>query len=194
MPKNTKNQTETHADAEDPSNMIPDLGIEMEGMSDENIALPPYWKADEEALEQGIPQGFYASLVGYDDRDPHFPRYVLRNESSKPLACKRGPADEADDVSVGKGEHFTCSVYEGLPLGDYAHLPVAVYVKDKVKTSKAGQTVWIWGMKVTPEVRKILDARKAEAAKDPQAIGHIPGHREIVNKAKEVKALSAARA
>jgi hypothetical protein len=191
MPKTTKNNENHENYVEEPENLIPDFGVDVEAMHDESISLPPYWQPDEEALEQGIAQGFHGRLVGFDDKDPAFPRYVLINEGPKDLTCKRGPSAEAEDVIVHKGEHFTCSVYDGLPLGDYAHLPVLVYVKDKVSTSTAGRTVWIWGMKVNSETQKILQARRAEAAKDSNAIGHIPGHKEVIAKSKEAKLLQA---
>lgn len=133
-----------------------------EGFEDEQVGLPPYWGPDEEKMEQKIPQGFYARVIGLDNADEDFKRVIL--QAGADILCHRGPRDDAEEVLVKKGDYFTCSAYAGLPLHRYIGIPVYVLAKSKRKIS-GGRTVWEWSLKVPTAAKPLLQRRReAEAA------------------------------
>lgn len=138
----------------------------------QQTGLPPYWAADEEVHKAGVAQGFYARVIGRDDGDPTFPRYVVQAGMDTP--CMKGGGDDAEPVIVKKGEFFTTSVYAGLPLERFIGVPVIVKVKDKRKINTKGgpRTIWDFTVEVTPQVDKILAARRQAAAERAIAQGN----------------------
>lgn len=167
MAKNDKKNHEKHTAAE--PDLMPNIpGVDLSGMEDEQVGLPPYWGPSEEAMNQGVAQGFYAKVAAFDDKDPEFHRYVMQSMQPE-LLCHRGPADGAEEMMVKKGEFFSISDYNGLPLGQYMGLgPIFVYVKDKVATATAGRSVWVWGVKVDKATKAVLNERR-QAQVLPQA-------------------------
>ncbi len=131
---------------------------------EEQTGMPPYWTPDEEAHNEGVIQGFYARVIGRDDGDPAFPRFVL--QAGQDMTAMQGGGDDAHEVDVPKGGFFTCSVYAGLPLERYIGIPVIVQVKAKraINTKQGRRTIWDWTLRVPESAQKILDERRQRAA------------------------------
>jgi len=131
---------------------------------DEQTGMPPYWKPSEEEMDQGIAQGFYGRVIGRDDGDPEFPRYVIQAGQDTP--CFQGGGDDAEPVLVKKGEFFTCSVYQSLRLERYIGIPVVVQAlrKRAIKTAAGRRTIWDWSLRVPDAAQRILNERRQRAA------------------------------
>lgn len=125
--------------------------------------FPPYWNPDEG-------KQFYAVPVGVDFRDPDFKRVIF--QAMAPTECQRGPAEDAEDVTVQPGEQFTCSLYAILEnqIGFLINLPIVLMADKKVKSNtNKTQSYWTFNLKISPESKKILTARRQKAA------GLLPG-------------------
>lgn len=155
--------------------MIQNPGIEgFQDYQDEQTGLPPYWGPNDELLgppdasgfrKPTVPMQFYGKVVSYDDSDPEFKRYVI--QAGHDILCKRGAKDVVEEVQIKKYEFFSVSDYAGLPLGRYIGLPVFAYIKGKrpIVSDRgiADQTVWEWGIKVSPQVKAKMDQRREKA-------------------------------
>lgn len=151
-PKNAKNTA--------PGAVDKDGMPSFEGWEEEQVGFAPYWNPEEGKF-------FYGKVVARDERDPDFMRYLV--QALMPHQCKRGAADDAEDVLVGTNEYFSISVYYSLsePF-DFAlenftakgdPMPMKVTAIKKVKT-KAGQPCWTWKMHLPPEYKKKLQAAR----------------------------------
>lgn len=126
-----------------------------EKWTEEQVGFAPYWQPKKGA-------SFIARVVQKDEGEGNqFTRYLL--QAGESIDCKRGPADEAEDVKVEKGELFTISVYYSLQgLFDFylenRFKPwMKVTAVEERKTSTPGQTVWTWKLLVSPEDKKKAD-------------------------------------
>lgn len=128
--------------------------------TEEQVGFAPYWSP--------VKGASFIARVMQKDIDPEakqFTRYLM--QAGEDLACKRGPADGAEDVTVKKGEYFTISVYFSLQgLFDFylesGHKPwMKVNALEERKTSTPGQTVWTWKLLVSPEDKKKADVLRA---------------------------------
>ena len=129
----------------------------------EDVGLPSYWTPELGKMFQG-------TVMGVDDKDPNFIRYQIM--ASKPMICKKGPADDAEEIEVLPGTIFTTSAYAALPLDFYIGFEVQVIC---VKTRKlpgneasrgAPRDIWEFKVLVAPETKKALDVlRKQDAEK-----------------------------
>lgn len=145
-------------------NVDPNGDPDFSTFTDEQIGFAPYWNP-----ETG--KEFYGALVARDERDPEFVRYLVMNLSNRPLACSRGPADNAEEVLVQKGETFSISVYHQLReafdfyLDVQSHklmvVPMRLIAQDKVKTASRNE-VWRFKLQVPMDVKKKLDAIRHE--------------------------------
>lgn len=127
-----------------------------QGYEEEQVGFPPYWSPEEGGQRfSGIP-------IARDDKDPEFVRYTLI--ADRVIHCKKGPAEDAEQVIVRPGERFSVSEYASLPLAELFGLPMMAVATHKSKTSTPGQSVWNWKLFLTPESKKQLHARRAEAA------------------------------
>lgn len=147
----------------DPNAGLPDFST----WSEEATGFAPYWNPEENAW-------FFARIIDKDERDPSFVRFLM--QAGHDIPCKRGPAEEAEDVMVNKGEFFTISVYYSLQdLFDFylelartgALTPTQQFMRimaiDKSKT-KAGQKVWNWKVLVDPQTKLIANQARAKLA------------------------------
>ncbi len=133
----------------------------------EETGFAPYWKPL-------AGKAFFARPIGRDDRDPEFVRYQMKLEQDE-LACQSGPKEDATDVLVKKGDTFTVSVYVQLDdkFNEYMECGLFPIVRcealREAKTSKPGQTCWIFDLRVSPEDKKKLAAFRQEKAKSMAA-------------------------
>ena len=126
---------------------------------EEQVGFAPYWNPEPE-------KWFFARVVARDERDPEFVRYLM--QAGMPLNCKRGPADDAEDVAVKPGEHFSFSVYHSLrdTFDFYLETGLSPFLRvqsiKEVKTKTTGQTCWTWKVLVSPQDKKILEKKREE--------------------------------
>lgn len=126
---------------------------------EEPTGFPPYWTPVEG-------RKILARPIAKDENDPDFPRYVL--VAGAPVPCEQGSADEKKPVTVKKGELFTCSVYGGLPLDRYMGVEVGIVCRGK-KAIPGGKSLWVFQLFVSPDQKKVLEAKRAEAKILPPA-------------------------
>lgn len=130
---------------------------------DEQIGFAPYWKPEPGKV-------FIARPVSIDERDPEFVRYQMQCEQVA-IECQRGPADGAETVTVNPGEQFSLSVYTQLAGVFNFYMESGIYPVCRVealkeqKTSKPGQTVWMFKLQVTPADKARLEAARKENTK-----------------------------
>jgi hypothetical protein len=130
----------------------------------EQTGFPPYWKP------KHIGDLFFGKPILKDERDPAFPRYVVQ-ATKFPVVCQQGPADDADMLIVRPGDYFTCSVWAALPLDDFFDIEVCAVAENSRKlppneaSDNRPRNLWTWNVKVTKESRKLIQTRRAEAAK-----------------------------
>jgi hypothetical protein len=133
----------------------------------EETGFAPYWKPEAKKV-------FFARPIGRDDRDPDFVRYQMKLEQDE-LACQSGPKDDATDVIVKKGDTFTVSVYVQLDdkFNEYMECGLFPIVRcealREAKTSKPGQTCWIFDLRVSPDDKKKLASYRRERAQSMAA-------------------------
>lgn len=160
-----KNDSGNKAPVLDPNNIpMP------EGWENEQIGFPPYWNPtmqedDKGKTVAGTGNAFLAIPIDKDERNPEFKRYVL--EAIHPIMCKKGPAEDAEEILVQVGEFFTCSVYAALPLEDYYGIPVYVRPVRKRKLAPTAEInqkrdLWDFELKVSPADKKRLKERRAQ--------------------------------
>jgi hypothetical protein len=143
-------------------------GVDMSQFSEEeNLGFPPYWNPAAQAQ-------FVATIVGFDDGDPEFERWVF--QASHDIECHKGPkgedGEDAEAVTVKKGGFFSTSNYVQFRLNQYIGLEVNIFVKEKVALAK-GRTMWNMGMRVSPKTKALLTERRQAAVKGalPQGAG-----------------------
>lgn len=134
---------------------------------EQQTGFPPYWNpAIDEKTGKG--NGFRATVMALDARDPDFQRYVL--QAKQPLRCANGPAEDAEAVLVGAGEYFTCSDYAALPLSDFFGEEVVVLTKKKRKLAATADNaqkrdLWVFRILTSPETSMRLQAAREKQAK-----------------------------
>ena len=138
-------------------NINDEWGSVPDDWEEESTGFPPYWNP-------GEGKSFRARFLLVDARDPDFVRFVCENTGKTPLICWRGPAEDAEPVEVPPGGQFTISEYAGLPLVFLLGEEALIRADHKQKTSKPGQSVWIWKMKLPPVTAQLLRKRRSEAA------------------------------
>jgi len=146
---NKKNEVAVNADG------TPDFS----GFVKEQINFPPYWNPE-------IGKKIYFTPMMVDDKNSNFIRFVCRAEM--PIACQTGPADEAEDITIKKGEYFTVSDYKALPLANYFGHAVLVEVVNKRKFKGDDGTprdLWVFDLTVSPETKRLLEAKREEVSK-----------------------------
>jgi len=142
------------------------------GWETEQIGFPPYWNPTMKEDEKGktianTGNAFLGMPIQRDDRDPNFQRYVV--EALRPIMCKKGPAEDAEEILVKTGEFFTCSVYAALPLEDYFGYEVFVKPVRKRKLAATAEIpqkrdLWDFELQVSPETKKLLKQRRKQEA------------------------------
>lgn len=143
-----------------------------EGWENEQIGFPPYWNPSMKLDEKGktIPEtgnSFLGIPIDLDERNPDFPRYVI--EAIRPIICKKGPAEDAEEILVKPGEFFTCSNYAALPLKEYFGYEVWVAPSRKRKLAANEENpqkrdLWDFDLKVSPKTKLLLKQRRAQEA------------------------------
>lgn len=135
-----------------------------EGWLEESTGFAPYWTPE-------IGKSFRAMVIDIDSTDPTFVRYILQNMSEEPITCQRGPAADAEEVSVGFGEQFTCSAYASLDLLKFIgeEIKLLVHGNRKLPANELSEgkprDLWIWKILVSPETSKRLAKYRQEEAK-----------------------------
>ena len=148
------------------------LNTAPEGWESEQIGFPPYWNPTMKEDDKGktIPgtgNSFLGMPIQRDSRNPDFERYVI--EASRDIMCKKGPAEDAEEILVRKGEFFTCSVYAALPLEEYFGYEVFVQPARKRKLAPTPEInqkrdLWDFDLKVSPATKKLLKERRKQEA------------------------------
>lgn len=146
---------------------IPDF--DTKGWVDEQVGFAAYWTPD--AGKQ-----FIARLVGKEEArsEMDFSRYLL--QAAQDIACQRGPANEAEPVTVKKGEFFTISVYYSLQgiFDFYLENQFTPWMQitslEERPTKKPGQTVWTWALKVDPKDKKQADKLRMAAKENAKSL------------------------
>ena len=95
-----------------------------------------------------------------DFRDPKMPRFIFENPLDIPIQCFKGPVDNAEPITVNKGEFFTLSQYKGLPIENYMDLEVMYKVIGTQDTPNG--KMYVWEPRMTAESKKIVNARRKE--------------------------------
>lgn len=126
----------------------------------EQISFPPYWNPEEGKKIYFVP-------MQLDDKDKEFQRYVCK--ALMPIQCAQGPAEDQEMVMVQPGEYFTLSTYTALPLEMYFGFPVLVTTKTKRKIQGGKKELWQFELAVDPTVKKQLESKRVEMAKQMQA-------------------------
>ena len=125
-----------------------------EGFEDsQQTTFPPYWPGE-------VGMTFMATVLGRDDSNPEFQRYVLR--ALRPTLCYRGPKAQAERVTVQTGEVFNCSVWTALKLDDYVGIDVFVTAKPNLPAKTPAGFVRDFELKTTKEGSRMLAERRRE--------------------------------
>lgn len=142
---------------------LEDEGFEDSDFSEEeSIGFPPYWNPEPGDV-------IYFKPAKLDVREANFHRWVCI--ALKPMTCQTGPAEDAEDVAVNRGEFFTMSVYAALPLEKYVDLSVKVVVKGKrEKATKQNRHPWEFQLFLTKSSKRALTARLSRDARLLKAI------------------------
>jgi hypothetical protein len=139
----------------------------IQGWEADSVGFAPYLKVE------GVGSCFFGKVCTVDARDPEFVRYIVECEK-EPIKCQRGPVDGAEEVWVQPGEFFTVSAYAGLPADRYFDMSVFCKVKEvrklppNIGTGGNRKTVsdfYVWDVLLSPENRKIVNARRADELK-----------------------------
>lgn len=145
---------------------------------EEAIGFAPYWNPTEGAE-------VVAAVIAHDtsgsEQKDGFNRFVLTLLQNE-LACKRGPAEDAEEVIVRKGEQFTISEYVQLTAkfihfaqcADHGVLvPMKLTAKEKVKGGKGN--VWIFGLKLPKESKAKMAELVAKRSMSGIGGGNVAG-------------------
>jgi len=151
--RNQERMAAADAARNDPEAIV-DEDFDIESVfTDEQVGLPPYWNPE-------VGRKFKATVVGIDDKDPNFNRFILR--ASHGIRCQRGPAEDAETLLVKAGQYFTCSLYAALPLQRFIGFEVIVIcVKLREGVTKDGFDVWEFRVLTDEETKAQLAERRA---------------------------------
>lgn len=161
MAKNTQKNPVENAE------LRPDgLPVDFDNWETEKLGeFPPYWNPVE-----GL--SFYARPIGVDFRQEDFHRVIFEAMADTP--CFRGPAEDAEEVTVKKGENFTCSLYSilgsqiGFLISLYSIIPnrgmVLKAVKKVASNSDPKRKFWTFELVMHPDDRKALKVLRTQAA------------------------------
>lgn len=144
---------------------LDELDLDTSGLVEEQTGFPPYWAPEANDDNIATSKGFKGTVILKDDRDPEFPRYVLK--TAQRLKCKEGTAAEDNVVWVEAGQFFTCSVYATLRLDQYIGMEIVVIPVSK-RSIKGGKELWKFRLMVGQADHKALQewrAAQLEAAK-----------------------------
>lgn len=165
-PTTDTSETTTFAEKEDapmvdphPASVVPEIDFDDSNFVEEPIGFPPYWEPEPGRRFVGIP-------IAKDTSDPTMTRYVIQAGATH--YCQRGKKDEQIDVVVAKNEFFSISEYSGLPLERFFGSLIVVTAVGK-RAHKPGKTIWEFSVKVSPNAKKLLDAKRLELANLAQA-------------------------
>ena len=126
----------------------------VQGWEKDSLGFAPYFKVQE------VGDCFVGKLVSLDFRDPKMPRFIFENPLDIPIQCFKGPVDNAEPITVNKGEFFTLSQYKGLPIENYMDLEVMYKVIGTQDTPNG--KMYVWEPRMTAESKKIVNARRKE--------------------------------
>ncbi len=144
---------------------------------EEQLGFPPYIKAE-------VKKGYFCRVITADTRDPDFVRFVLQYlgmpsnfdklgqsklDITKPLMCKRGPKEDAEEVAVKVGEFFTVSNYVGLPLENYLGVEAVVDVTGMRKTSQPND-MFVFRIQLSPENKALIQGRRAQELREMKVV------------------------
>jgi hypothetical protein len=125
-------------------------------MVEEMLGFPPYWEPADEKNAKGHYGSFFATVVGFDDSDEEFERWVF--QAKHKTLCHKGPADDQEEVIIEAGEFFSVSNYAQLRLSQYMGLDIKLTVEDKVDVKKG--KMWVWKLETTKETHALLMQRR----------------------------------
>lgn len=126
-------------------------------------SYPPYFEVEEGAA-------FRAKVLGKDDSDPEFIRWVLCAE--RPVKCYRGSKkkNQATEIIVQPGELFTIGEYVALRLDKYVDSVIGLKVKGKLEANTPAGFVWDF------DVREAKDSRAARLLREQNGVaGQLEG-------------------
>lgn len=146
--------------------------ISDEDLVEQDLGFPPFWCPSEEKTKDGDYGKFFARLVGSDDSDPNFRRWVF--EALHETLGHKGGGDDGEDVIVKSGEFFTMTKYGGLErLREFGGLRVRITALKKVphfvKAKGTMGSRWVFEVKLHKEDVATLDQRREAAVSGPPA-------------------------
>lgn len=160
--------TKTGIVTEDSLKSLEDLQKLFDSYEKEQTGFAPYWNPEPGKM-------FAGRVVGRDATNPEFVRYLI--QAGIDTDCMRGSKLKETDTpeTVKKGDAFTISVYHALKdkFDDYlvsGQMPFIICKALKeVPTSTAGQTVWTWDLRLSPENKKAIQEWRAKQIRADQA-------------------------
>lgn len=159
-------------------------GLEDVELLDEQLGFAPYVEARPGLRFMAIPVHF--------DMDPDrevldakgnprqpFDRWVF--QAVHPIMAARGPkGDEQTRTKVLPGEFFSTTYYKQLRLNMYLGLPVELTCHEKIQMADCKKTMWTWTMRVSPDTKLKLAAKRAEIVAQMSA-AHATPPRQVAN-------------
>jgi hypothetical protein len=158
MAKNTK-----AADVEETKfeeSQIPEAGTSFlsdDDKTEQMLGFPAYWSPSEEKNAKGNHGVIFATLVGQDDSDPDFVRWIFKAEHKTP--CARGPVNNQERVIVEPDQFFSIAHAVQLRLTPYLGFKIQLTFKEKVAI-KGGKTMWQIRLDTDKETAKQLTERR----------------------------------
>lgn len=135
-------------------------------LHDEQLGFPAYWAPAEEPNSKGHFGSFKAKLIGFDDSDPEFERWVF--QATHRTLCHKGPTDDQEEVIIEPGGYFSVSNYAQLNLAQYMDLTFLLIVMEKIDLPK-GKTMWKWECKTDNENHARLVQRRQNIVSNAMA-------------------------
>lgn len=122
------------------------------------LGFPAYWAPSKTPNAKGNHGVFFATLVGNDDSDPDFERWIFT--AKHPILCHRGPVGEQEPVVVQPGQFFSVAKAVQLRLQKYMGFDVQLTAVRKDDIG-GGQTMWVYKLDTDKETAKRLAERDA---------------------------------
>jgi hypothetical protein len=124
-----------------------------------DIGFPPYWTPS-------VGKVIVARVAALDFSDPAFHRIVLQ-ATRVDIPCQRGPAADAEAITVKVGDFFSMSEYAGMNLENFIDMEVFIKCSGErpVPADKArglgSRNMYEWTVMVSPEDKKKLQGMRA---------------------------------
>lgn len=153
----SKNSKKVVAAVTEETSIVPDQYKHLlETFVKDSAGFPPYYKFENDG------DAIFAKVVGLDTKDPEFQRVVMECVD-RPIACLKGPVNNAEVVEVQPGEFFTVSTYASLKFSDYLDLPVLFVRKEEVPNKKdPKKSTIVFNVLMAPENHAVVRERRKD--------------------------------